>query len=134
MSNTPKCDLCGEPMPQGEEVFKYHGYSGPCPKPPLAKELENAFGTREEMIARYRRLEELLAEKDKALAGLLNAEHCPHCGNQGVIVIQTGGCDSDGENDTRCREQEQCEWCYTTKNSFFNVRASLPQSAKHDGK
>lgn len=28
-----KCELCGEPMPAGEEVFKFHGYSGPCPKP-----------------------------------------------------------------------------------------------------
>lgn len=27
------CDLCGEPMPAGEEMFRYHGYSGPCPKP-----------------------------------------------------------------------------------------------------
>jgi hypothetical protein len=25
------CELCGEPMPPGEEVFKFHGYSGPCP-------------------------------------------------------------------------------------------------------
>jgi hypothetical protein len=32
---TGVCKLCGEPMPEGEEVFKYHGYSGPCPKPPL---------------------------------------------------------------------------------------------------
>jgi hypothetical protein len=32
---TPRCTLCGEPMPPGEEMFKYHGYSGPCPKPPL---------------------------------------------------------------------------------------------------
>lgn len=30
-----KCQLCGEPMPAGEEMFNYHGYSGPCPKPPL---------------------------------------------------------------------------------------------------
>lgn len=29
------CQLCGEPMPPGEEMFKFHGYSGPCPKPPL---------------------------------------------------------------------------------------------------
>jgi len=29
------CELCGEPMPEGEEVFKFHGYSGDCPKPPL---------------------------------------------------------------------------------------------------
>lgn len=28
-----KCELCGEPMPAGEEMFKFHGYSGPCPKP-----------------------------------------------------------------------------------------------------
>lgn len=26
------CGLCGEPMPPGEEMFNYHGYSGPCPK------------------------------------------------------------------------------------------------------
>lgn len=24
-------------MPEGEEMFQYHGYSGPCPKPPLSK-------------------------------------------------------------------------------------------------
>ena len=30
-----KCELCGEPMPPGETMFKFHGYSGPCPKPPL---------------------------------------------------------------------------------------------------
>lgn len=32
-----RCELCGEPMPAGERMFKYHGYSGPCPKPPLPK-------------------------------------------------------------------------------------------------
>ncbi len=34
------CQLCGEPMAPGEEMFNYHGFSGPCPKPPLAKEKE----------------------------------------------------------------------------------------------
>lgn len=29
------CTLCGEPMPDGEQMFKFHGYSGPCPKPPV---------------------------------------------------------------------------------------------------
>lgn len=28
------CGVCGEPMPEGEEMFNYHGYSGPCPAPP----------------------------------------------------------------------------------------------------
>lgn len=35
--DTPKCELCGEPMPPGEEMFKFHGYTSPCPKPPLPK-------------------------------------------------------------------------------------------------
>jgi hypothetical protein len=35
MTEIAKCGLCGEPMPEGEEMFNYHGYSGPCPKPPL---------------------------------------------------------------------------------------------------
>jgi hypothetical protein len=25
------CEICGKPMPAGEEMFKFHGYSGPCP-------------------------------------------------------------------------------------------------------
>lgn len=28
------CKLCGEPMPDGEQMFNYHGYSGLCPLPP----------------------------------------------------------------------------------------------------
>lgn len=35
MNDVARCNLCGEPMPAGEEMFKFHGYSGPCPKPPL---------------------------------------------------------------------------------------------------
>ena len=35
MTEAAKCEICGEPMPQGEEMFKFHGYSGPCQKPPL---------------------------------------------------------------------------------------------------
>lgn len=37
MSDKPNCTLCGKPMPDGEEMFMYHGHSGPCPKPPLPK-------------------------------------------------------------------------------------------------
>lgn len=37
MSEQAKCELCGGPMPPGEEMFNFHGYSGPCPKPPLPK-------------------------------------------------------------------------------------------------
>lgn len=33
-NETAVCGLCGEPMLEGETMFKFHGYSGPCPKPP----------------------------------------------------------------------------------------------------
>jgi NTP pyrophosphatase (non-canonical NTP hydrolase) len=35
------CELCGEPMPLGEEMFKFHGHSGPCPKPPIPRVIPN---------------------------------------------------------------------------------------------
>ncbi len=38
----PNCEICGEPMPKGEEMFKLHGYSGPCPRPPLQRETKEA--------------------------------------------------------------------------------------------
>ena len=38
----PTCGICGEPMPEGEEMFVYHGFSGPCPKPPSVKLKNNA--------------------------------------------------------------------------------------------
>lgn len=31
------CEICGEPMDEAESMFKYHGFSGACPKPPLPK-------------------------------------------------------------------------------------------------
>lgn len=34
----PNCELCGELMPTGEEMFKFHGYSGLCPRPPIKLE------------------------------------------------------------------------------------------------
>ena len=37
MSEKALCTICGEPMPPGETMFKFHGYSGDCPKPPLPK-------------------------------------------------------------------------------------------------
>jgi RNA polymerase subunit RPABC4/transcription elongation factor Spt4 len=37
MSERSTCEVCGELMPPGEEMFKFHGYSGPCPKPPLSE-------------------------------------------------------------------------------------------------
>lgn len=35
MNEEMECELCGAPMPAGEEMFRYHGHSGPCPLPPM---------------------------------------------------------------------------------------------------
>lgn len=35
--NNAKCGLCGEPMSESEQMFRYHGYSGSCPKPALPR-------------------------------------------------------------------------------------------------
>jgi len=55
----PKCLLCGELMPPGEEIFNYHGYSGPCPKrmetscesENLVKELARITAERDAFVA-----------------------------------------------------------------------------------
>lgn len=46
----------------------------------------------------------------KALA-LLKAARCPNCDGSGFTVYYSGGCDMDGENDTRECHQEMCRWC-----------------------
>lgn len=75
---SPKlCSVCGEPMPEGEEVFKYHGYSGPCPKPPLAGRMVDSASDQRTvnnvMRHQYKVLDEqgkadMLAVKDAGLA------------------------------------------------------------------
>lgn len=51
MTGRPLCELCGEPMPDGEGMFKIHGYSGNCPKPPKAAP---PMTTAREVIAKAR--------------------------------------------------------------------------------
>lgn len=43
MGDVARCGICGEPMPAGEEMFKYHGYSCDCPKPPLPRPVKAAI-------------------------------------------------------------------------------------------
>ncbi len=67
------CELCGEPMPYGEEMFKVHGYSGPCPKPPQEKNItindviEVMWSAhRPDLVEKIRDLETSLAAEVKA--------------------------------------------------------------------
>lgn len=61
MTEPTKCALCGEPMPEGETMFKFHGYSGPCPKPPLKKvELDPAGQPKTELTVLERKAIEVL--------------------------------------------------------------------------
>lgn len=54
------CNICGEPMPPGEEMFKFHGYNDPCPKPPLPKcnhrptyKIDHILGVQVVLICRH---------------------------------------------------------------------------------
>lgn len=75
MSEQVKCDICGEPMPAGEEMFKFHGYSGPCPKPPLirgtpADELAEVKALLREIVSAYPQRKIMRPFIDKAKAYL----------------------------------------------------------------
>jgi hypothetical protein len=37
MAEIARCGICGEPMPENEQMFKFHGFSGPCPVPRLPR-------------------------------------------------------------------------------------------------
>lgn len=60
MTEIAKCEICGEPMPQGETMFKFHGYSGPCPKPPLLQPHQRRVVTeKKELDEKLTKLREL---------------------------------------------------------------------------
>jgi hypothetical protein len=42
---TANCEICGQPMPEGEEIFKFHGYSGPCPVDARIIQFKSALST-----------------------------------------------------------------------------------------
>lgn len=62
MTEAAKCGICGEPMPQGETMFKFHGYSGPCPKPPLLKPHQaRVVAEKDELCKKTQALSEFIA-------------------------------------------------------------------------
>lgn len=72
------CELCGEPMPEGETMFKFHGYSGPCPKPHQPKPAPPSVADLEHEIARYKKLIEIadvLITNDEARKDWENAKN-----------------------------------------------------------
>lgn len=72
MSDESKCSICGEPMPVGEEMFKFHGYSGPCPKPLKPQLLPHQQRVVDEKKELDDRLTKLLAFFQLPLFGLLS--------------------------------------------------------------
>lgn len=54
MSGESRCVVCGEPMPPGEEMFNYHGYSGPCPKEPFQRPKEDGFERFRQCVSDWR--------------------------------------------------------------------------------
>ena len=70
------------------------------------------------------------------------ADDCPNCDNSGFTVVQTSerryvtrdmasdACDMSLEGTLYSDdefEQEQCQWCYETKNSRFNINTLITE-------
>lgn len=76
MSEQATCELCGQPMPPGEEMFKFHGYSGPCPVPPKLIDHKTA---------KYREPVAAPANYDPLVP------HIERGGNGGDVLLSVGG-------------------------------------------
>jgi hypothetical protein len=48
-----KCKICGEQMPEGEEIFLYHGFSGKCPAPATKDWRDRSFKEQSQIIANH---------------------------------------------------------------------------------
>lgn len=75
---TSNCTLCGEPMQPGEEMFKFHGSLGPCPKPPLPKSplaqaLHDEADTLDVIAGTYEKSDAKHGDALRALATILRA-------------------------------------------------------------
>lgn len=94
LDNILRCSLCGEPMPPGEEMFKYHGYSGDCPKPSLAQ--APSVDTRDAELTHLRSaLSSAQAEIERLRENISGIEfsslgYCPAC--SGWEVERGRGC------------------------------------------
>lgn len=87
--DAPKCELCGEPMPPGEEMFKFHGYSGPCPKPPLLQPHEmRVVSEKKELDSKLDKLTEF--HKSETFAKL-PADEQDRLTRQAVVMGQYSG-------------------------------------------
>ena len=65
--------------------------------------------------------------------GLLKVAKCPACDGAGAIGHEVGGCDPDGENDTREVVWEQCQWCDERAQLLAQCTANIAVSGGGEG-
>lgn len=90
-----KCELCGEPMPEGEQMFRYHGHSGPCPKPPICRSCGYTEHPGETCDERIQREVQRINEAQPAGSGTPQEDMaltCPSCKATVVVPFNYGGC------------------------------------------
>ena len=101
------CELCGEPMPPGEEMFKYHGHSGPCPKAPQSMTIKETITlTFQDEAQRERFMRQLHQEPDwdsyeyKRMLRRATAEpvqHASDCAKHDGPALPAGECNCGAE-------------------------------------
>ena len=66
--------------------------------------------------------------RESVLSAVCNL--CPNCLGAGFTAYETGGCDPDGENDSRESHQDQCQWCYTKAEKATDEIMKLLEGSK----
>jgi hypothetical protein len=88
----------------------------------LVAEVVDLWGTDTEKLSWIKDRERAAFERAKDLVAECISHRCPECGGQGFTVREVGGCDPDGENDTREAVQQQCQWCDENRNAINSIR------------
>ena len=121
----PLCELCGEPLPDGEGMIRLHGYSGPCPKPPMPKNPEKEAAYKDLRIAA---LEADLAAKEAECERLrVDVERLDYLDHHGRDVVFGIGYGDSAD-----------AWCVRTASIGFvkcaNLRVAIDAGRKEGAK
>lgn len=109
------CEICGHPMPEGEEMFKFHGYSGECPTPPLT--MKTARSAQDDMIEALQAAREYFDNRADA-----DCDQDGYIPNKEMILlslINEALSKADGRN------RRLCDVCDKSSTVFSNSRGNV---------
>lgn len=89
-SDEGRCDICGEPLQEAENMFRIHGSLGPCPKPPLQRPAAVNWQERAEKAEALLRELVTLKDMNKAIVRKYNDDY----GSQRIDRAESAAADA----------------------------------------